>query len=165
MKKSSKIILATVLVVGISGTVLAFGAKHHYQNMSMQERTEMFNYHLSRKLDLNTEQEIKLESLSSRFGEVAEQIRQQKADRVQFIEDLLDEGPLDQAALLHKISQKTEIVNNNAPEMVALIAQFVDSLDPAQKTELKEMIQHRSHHHGFGGHFGPTYDHSQWIDG
>ncbi len=165
MKKSSKIILVSVLVLGVSGTVLAFGAKHHYENMSMQERADMFNYHISRKLDLNTEQEIKLESLTSRFSEIAQQLRQQRSDRAQFIEDLLDDGPLDQAALLQKITQKTDLVNQNAPEMVALIAQFVDSLDSDQKSELKQMIQKRSSHHGFGRHFGQERDYNQWIDG
>lgn len=165
MKKSSKIILVSVLVLGVSGTVLAFGAKHHYENMSMQERADMFNYHISRQLDLNTEQEIKLESMTSRFSEIAQQVRQQRSDRAQFIEDLLDEGPLDQTALLQKITQKTDLVNQNAPEMVALIAQFVDSLDSGQKSELKQMIQKRSSHHGFGRHFGHDRDYSQWIDG
>ncbi len=165
MKNSSKIILVSVLVLGVSGTVLAFGAKHHYENMSMQERTDMFNYHISRKLDLNTEQEIKLESLTSRFSEIAQQLRQQRSDRAQFIEDLLDDGPLDQTAMLQKITQKTDLVNQNAPEMVALIAQFVDSLDSDQKSELKQMIQKRSRHHGFGRYFGQERDYNQWIDG
>lgn len=165
MKKSSKIIIASVIILGVSGSVLAFGSRHHFENMSMQEKAEMFNYHISRKLELNTEQEIKLESLSSRFAEIMQQVKQQKQDRALFMDQLLGEGPLDQSALLQKISEKTGIVNDNAPEMVALIAQFVDSLDSAQKAELKNMIQKRAEHRGFTSHLGYRQDHTQWIDG
>jgi Spy/CpxP family protein refolding chaperone len=165
MKKSSKIILASVVVVAVSGSVFAYGARHHFENMSMQEKAEMFNYHISRKLDLNTEQEIKLESLSSRFAEIMQQVRQQKSERSQFIEDMLADGPLDQAAILQKINEKTELVNQNAPEVVALMAQFIDSLDSAQKQELGEMIQHRGGHGGFAHRFGQRHEYSQWIDG
>jgi Spy/CpxP family protein refolding chaperone len=165
MKKSSKIIIASVVILGISGSVLAFGAKHHFENMSMQEKAEMFNNHISRKLDLNTEQEVKLESLSSRFAEIIQQVKQQKEDRAQFIEQMLGEGPMDQTALLQKISDKTNMVNQNAPEMVALIAQFVNSLDAEQKAELKEMIEKRVGHRGFRGHYGYRENHSQWVNG
>lgn len=165
MKKSNKIIIASVVILGISGSVLAFGAKHHFENMSMQEKADMFNYHISRKLDLNSEQEIKLESLSSRFAEIMQQVKQQKEDRSLFIEQIVSEGPMDQTVLLQKITEKTEMVNQNAPEMVALIAQFVDSLDSEQKTDLKKMIEKRGGHRGFSGHFGHRQDHSQWIDG
>ncbi len=165
MKKSSKIIIASVVILMISGSVLAFGAKHHFENMSMQEKADMFNYHISRKLDLNSEQEIKLESLTSRFAEIMQQVRQQREDRVSVIQQMLGEGPMDQSAVLQKITEKTDMVNQNAPEMVALIAQFVDSLDAEQKVELKEMIEKRGGHYRFTGNFGYRHDHTQWIDG
>jgi inhibitor of KinA sporulation pathway (predicted exonuclease) len=131
----------------------------------MQEKTDMFNYHISRKLELNSEQEITLESLTSRFAEITQQLKQQKEDRAQFIEQILAEGPMDQASLLQKITEKTDMVNQNAPEMVALIAQFVDSLDAGQKAELKTMIEKRGNYTGFGGRFGHRHHYSQWIDG
>jgi hypothetical protein len=165
MKKSSKIIIASVVILLISGSVLAFGAKHHFENLSMKEKADMFNYHISRKLDLNTEQEIKLESLSSRLAEIMQQVKQQREGRSVFIEQIVNEGPMDQSVLLQKITEKTDMVNQNAPEIVALIAQFVDSLDAEQKTELKEMIEKRGAYKGFTGHFGHHHDHSQWIDG
>jgi hypothetical protein len=165
MKKSSKIIIASVVILTISGSVLAFGVKHRLENMSMQEKAVMFNNYISRKLELNSEQEIKLESLTSRFGEIMQQVKQQRKDRSQFIEQIESEGPMDQAALLQIITEKTEMVNQNAPEVVALITQFIDSLDIEQKTELKEMIQERGSYRGFSGRFGHHHDHNQWIDG
>ncbi len=165
MKKSSKIIIASVVILGISGSVLAFGAKHHFENMSMQEKAEMFNKRISRKLDLNAEQEVKLKSLSSRFAEIIQQVKQQQEDRASVIQQMLGEGPMDQTALLQRITDKTNMVNQNAPEVVALIAQFVDSLDAEQKVELKEMIKNRGGHRGFRGHFGDRDDQGQWITG
>jgi inhibitor of KinA sporulation pathway (predicted exonuclease) len=165
MKKSNKIIIASVVILGISGSVLAFGAKNHCENMTMQEKADMFNYHISRKLDLTTEQEIKLESLSSHLTEVLQPMKQQREDRASVIEQMLGEGPMDQSAVLQKITQKTDMVNRQAPEMVALIAQFVDSLDSGQKTELKKMIEKKGGYQGFAGHLGHRHDHSLWIDG
>lgn len=165
MKKSSKIVLASVLVIGISGSVFAFGARNHFENMTIQEKADMFNYHISRKLDLNSEQEIALESLTSRLSEIMQQLKQQHSEHHEMLEQMLDAGPLDQTSLLQKITAKTDMVNQHAPEVVALIAQFVDSLDAQQKDELKVMINKRGSRHGFAGHFGHRHDHSLWIDG
>lgn len=165
MKKSSKIILASVLVVGVAGGAFAFGSHHYFSSMTVQEKSEMFSYHISRKLDLNTQQELELEALTGRISEVMQQVKDNRQKRQELLDDLLiTEGPLDQAALLQRINSKTDMVNEKAPEMVALIAGFVDSLDTDQKQELKEMIKTRSGH-SFGHRFGRHGDHKQWVDG
>lgn len=153
MKTSSKILIASVLVVVVGGTALAFGGRHHLNHMSAEEKADMISYYASRKLDLNTEQELKLETLTQRVAEIAQQLREDRSTRQQWLEDMINDGPLDQAALLQKISSKTETVNQNAPEVVGLIAEFVDSLEPGQKDRLKELIAHRGGRH-HGGRWG-----------
>ena len=152
MKKTSKIVLVSLAVIAIGGGVLAYGASHKYcSNVTLEERADMFNYHISRKLDLNTIQESNLESLTSKMVEIGQQLKQQRSERQAFVDGLIGEGPLDQQALLQKIGEKTEWVNQSAPDVVALIGQFIDSLDAGQKAELRKMIEKRSY---FGGHRG-----------
>lgn len=150
MKKRSKIILASVLAIGVTSGVFAFGSHHHFSNMSVQEKAEMINYRISRKLDLNSEQEVNLELLTGRVSELMQQVHENKKSHVDQIGEFLTEEPLDQTALLEKISNKTTLVNQHAPEMVGLLAGFVDSLDNEQKQEIKRMIEKRHGKHRFG---------------
>lgn len=162
MKRSSKIILVTLAVVGISGTVMAFGGKQYCNNMNAEEKADMINYRISRKLDLNSEQEVYLESLTGRVAEIAEQAREDRETRQQWLEDLISDQPFDQSTLLQKVNEKTDMVKQNAPEVITLLGQFVDSLDSEQKSELKDLISKRG---GFGGRgFGGRH-HNHWIDG
>jgi hypothetical protein len=165
MKRSGKIITATLLFLGATGSVLAFGARNHSANMDIQEKADMFNYYVSRKLDLNTVQEVNLEALSSRFAQVMQQVKQQHEEQSQLLDQLLADGPLDQALLLSKISEKTARVDQYAPEMVGLIAQFVDSLDSGQKLQLKQIIQQRHSRHHYDGLFRQPGDAEPRIDG
>ena len=165
MKRSRKIILASVLALGISGAVLAVGSHHYCSTMTMQEKSEMFNYYLSRKLDLNSDQEVRLESLSSRVAAILDKVRQERDQREVLIDELLTNQPLDQAALLGRISEKTDYVDQHAPEVVGLLAGFVDSLDAGQKDKLRQMVKQRHGRHGFGHRFGRHHDHGEWIDG
>lgn len=162
MKKSSKIILITLAVVGISGTVMAFGGKQYCNNMNAEDKADMINYLMSRKLDLNTEQEVYLESLTGRVAELAEQAREDRETRQQWVEGLISDQPFDQSTLLQKVNEKTDLIKQNAPEVITLLGQFVDSLNSEQKAELKEFISKRG---GFGGRGLGGRHHGHWIDG
>ncbi len=151
MKRSSKIILSTVLAIAVSGAALAFGSHHYFSGLTVQEKSEMFTHHFSKKLDLNEVQQANLQALSSRAAEILQTIRQDHQSRDEFIDRILSDQALDQAAILQKINQKTVLVNEHAPELVGLLAGFVDSLDAEQKSELKQMIEKRRSHR-FGHH-------------
>ncbi len=148
MKKTTKIVVTTVLVLGVTSAVFAFGA-NHFANMSMQDKAEMFSHHIDGKLDLTDVQEGKLDQLITRVSELMQKAHNERESHEQMVDELITDQPLDQSFILQKINSKTEMVNSNAPEVVALLAGFVDSLDAEQKKELKEMIGHRK-----GGRFG-----------
>lgn len=152
MKKTSKIILAGVLAVSVTGTAVAFGAYQHFAGMSMQDKAEMMSNRLERKLDLTEVQKDKLLQLTQRAATIMDQVKQQDPSRSEWIAQLLDDETLDQTALLSRINQKTALVNDNAPEMVGLMAEFVDSLNAEQKAEIKSMINQRGMMHRGGGH-------------
>ena len=152
MKKSSKIILTTVLSIGVVGGVFAYGAHHHFSNMTAQEKAEMISDRIDRKLELNDLQKQNLDALTLHIAGIVEEVRMERQTRFQMVEDLLSDGPVDQASLVQQINDKTILVNDKAPELVAKLAGFIDSLDAEQKADIKSMIEHRrSHrlnHHG-----------------
>ncbi len=153
MKKSSKIIIVSVLTLGLAGGAFAFGSHHYFSSMSMQEKADMFGDHVSKRLDLNAVQEDKLDQLTGRIATIMQQVKQDRESHEQFVDQLITDQPLDQTELLNKINQKTAMVNDNAPEMVGLLAGFVDSLNAEQKAEIKAMIEKRRGHR-FGRHRG-----------
>jgi len=148
MKKTTKIVVTTVLALGVTGAVFAFGA-NHFANRSIQEKAEMFSDYLDGKLDLTDTQEVKLDQLVIRVSELMQKAHSERESHQQRLNEIITEQPLDQSLILQKLSRKTEMINSNAPEVVALLAEFVDSLNPDQKQELKEMIDHKK-----GGRFG-----------
>ncbi|MBT3204864.1 MAG: hypothetical protein HOM14_20590 [Gammaproteobacteria bacterium] len=151
MKKSSKIIIVSVLTLGLAGGAFAFGSHHYFSSMSMHEKAEMFEGHVSKRLDLNDVQQDKLGQLTDRITTIMQQVKQERQDHEQFLQQLITDQPLDQTELLSKINQKTAMINDNAPEMVGLLASFVDSLDAEQKAKIKGMIEKRKGHR-FGRH-------------
>ena len=151
MKKSSKIIIASVLTVGVAGGVFAYGAHHHYSNMTPQEKAEMISDRVERKLELNQEQRQNLDVLALHIADLMQEVKKNRQARMQMFDELISDGPIDQAALLQKINDKTALVNEKAPELVAKVAGFVDSLDADQKAEIRDMVEHRRGHR-FGGH-------------
>ncbi|MBL7002894.1 MAG: hypothetical protein ISR69_02560 [Gammaproteobacteria bacterium] len=154
MKKSSKIILATVMVIGVSGAAVGFG-KHHFSNMPLSEKAEMINQRVGDKLELNDLQKDHFSQLTGRVSELMQQAKAERPDKKELINQFLNDQPLDQNALLQKLNDKTQLVNQYAPEVVALLAKFTDSLTTEQKEEVKEMLVKRGRfggRQGFGSH-------------
>ncbi len=153
MKKSSKIIIVSILTLGLAGGAFAFGSQYYFSSMSMQEKADMFGGHVSKKLDLNDVQKDKLDQLTGRIVTIIQQVKQQRQADEQLVDHLITDQPLNQIELLSRINQKTAMVNDHAPEMVGLLANFVNSLDTEQKAEVNAMIEKRKSHR-FGRHGG-----------
>ena len=81
------------------------------------------------------------------------QVRMPQEERQVWINQLINDGPLDQAALLTRVNERTQWVNQHAPEVIGLLGEFVDGLNAEQKQELKQFMSKRSEHHrGQGWH-------------
>lgn len=147
MKKSSKIILAGVLAISVAGGVFAFGSHHHFSTMSKHEKADMIKHRIGYKLDLTSQQEVHLEALTGRVVELMQQASDHRQVQGYLLNDMVSGQPLDQVALLESTKHKTVFVNEQAPEIVALLAGFVDSLDVQQKQQIKQLIEQRRGHH------------------
>jgi hypothetical protein len=67
---------------------------------------------------------------------------------MELMQQFLSQPTLDQAKALQMVQQKTQMINDKAPQIIASIAGFLDSLDSEQKKELREHLGERmSRHH------------------
>ncbi len=147
MKKSTKIITIAVLALGVTSGVLAYGA-HTTWRMSPEDKAEYVTEKITGKLELNATQQENLRSLSANVIQVMTDVRSDRKAHMETLQQLLSEPTLDQARALQMVQQKTEMINAKAPEIIASLAGFLDSLDSEQKNQLSEHFgNHMRHHH------------------
>jgi Spy/CpxP family protein refolding chaperone len=145
MKKSTKIIAIAIVTLGVTSTVFAFGA-HHGWRMSPEDKAEFMTGKITEKLELNTSQQQQLQTLSATVLQIMNDVRSNRVDHMDTVQRMLSEPTLDQSKVLEMIRQKTDMINETAPDVVASIAGFLDSLDAEQKQQLREHMQNRMHH-------------------
>ena len=149
MKKSTKIIGLAILVLGATSGVFAYSA-HHAWNMSPEDKAEYVTEKITEKLELNAMQRDSLQALSVNLIQIMSDVRSDRQARMETLQQFLSEPTLDQARVLQMVQQKTEMINQKAPEVVASLAGFLDSLDSEQKNQLREHfanhIRHRNQH-------------------
>ena len=146
MKRSSKIILATVLGLGLVGGVAAYG-KHHFGDPT--RLAEYMVGHVSDELELTAVQAQSLRELADELVELKTTMkRDMSADR-QVIRDMITAPSFDQAKAIDMLSAKTALVQNNSPTVMAALGKFLDGLSAAQKSEITTHLDHhRDRHHG-----------------
>ena len=147
MKKSTKIIAITVLTLGVTTGVFAYGA-HHAWKMSPEKKAEYVTEKMTENLELNAMQQDNLKLLSATVLEMMSDVRSGRTEHMELMQQFLSDPTMDQARALQMIQQKTQMINDRAPQMIASIAGFLDSLDSEQKKELREhMNEHMDRHH------------------
>ena len=74
------------------------------------------------------------------------EVRSNRVDHMDIVQGMISEPTLDQSKVLEMIRQKTDMINQKAPNVVASIAEFLDSLNAEQKQQLREHMKTRGHH-------------------
>jgi Spy/CpxP family protein refolding chaperone len=149
MKLSSRIITAVLLIAGSSGVVYAFG-KHNDWGMSPEEKVEFVTERVTKKLDLDSQQQLNFTVLAETVAQIMRDAKVTKAQHVGEIGVLLQEPSFDQARALELVQQKTRMIDAKAPSVIASLAVFVDSLNIEQKRQLQEFVQHHHQRRGHG---------------
>jgi Spy/CpxP family protein refolding chaperone len=151
MKLSTRIITAILLVAGSSGVVYAFG-RHGDWNLTTDEKIELVSNRVSDKLQLDDAQRQKFTGLAETVAAVMQQVRPSREQRFEEISALLREPVFDQARALQLVQQRTRLIDEKAPEVIASLAAFLDSLTPAQRMQLQEFVRDRHDHHRHDRH-------------
>ena len=149
MKLSTRIITAILLIAGSSGVVYAF-SKHNGWGMSPDEKVEFVTERVTRKLELDSQQQQNFAELAETVVQIMQDTRMTKAQHVDEIGTLLQEPSFNQARALEMVEQKTRMINEKAPLVIASLAVFLDSLNLEQKQQMQEFMQHHHQRHGHG---------------
>ena len=150
MKNSTKIIAVTVLALSVTSGVLAYGA-HSAWKMGPEEKAEYLTEKITENLELDVIQQQNLKVLSVTLLEIIQDVRSNRNEHREMVQQLLSEPTMDQVKVLQMIQQKTQVINDRAPQLIASVAGFLDSLDSEQKKEWREhmgeyMSRHQEHH-------------------
>lgn len=146
MKKATKITVVTILILGVATGVYAFGSHNHW-NMSPEQKAEFVTDRITDKLELDATQQQGLHDLAGTLIEIMGDVRANHDQHMDLVQRLIAAPTLDQAQALEMIRQKTQLINEKAPQAIASLAGFLDSLDEDQKTQLREFTGKRMGHH------------------
>ncbi|MBV1952077.1 MAG: Spy/CpxP family protein refolding chaperone [Cycloclasticus sp.] len=143
MTKFKKIIIGGLVgLITFGGLVACKGPGHHGGFAKGGE-------FMAKRLDLNEEQKSKMTRL---FETIKTEVETHKANQPkQQIIALLAEPELNQGKALAMLEQRTDKIKESAPTVIAAIANFTNSLDDKQRTQLQEMLKKSK---PSGRHFG-----------
>lgn len=145
MKPFTKLAVVAVLGVGILGAMAGCG--HRFAHKTPQERADWIVKNISDELKLNDAQLGKLNALKDELLAVRSEYRKNRGDTQKTVDELLSQPTLDQARVLTLIRERTQEVNDKAPQVVTAFAGFYDSLTPEQQKKLHNEFSERMERH------------------
>jgi len=135
---------ASILVGGLS----ACGHPRHDYGMAMSdtERAEFRGKMIDRvasKLDLTADQKQRLGVLADKLQEQRAALMGKTTDPRAEVQALIAGEKFDRTRAQSLVTEKTAALSSKSPEVIAAMADFFDSLTPAQQTKVREALQRR----------------------
>ena len=135
-----------VLVAGLS----ACGHRSHEfgANLSAEEYAQKRDKMVSKaasKLDLNEDQKTRLATLGDKlYAQRTALIGDTKDPRAE-MKALVSGDKFDKARAQTLITEKTTALQSKSPDVIAALADFYDSLNPAQQQKVRDYMEGRGH--------------------
>jgi len=132
---------ATILVGGLS----ACSRGHHGQWSETQvtEARGKVIEKISSRLELNDAQKLKLGLLADEIIAQRTAFRGQGTDPRLEVQTLIKGDKFDRARAQTLLEQKTQAVQGNGPKVLTALADFYDSLNPAQQKQVRDKLERR----------------------
>lgn len=135
---------ASILVGGLSA---CSHHRHGYgMGMSDSDRAEFRVKMMDRvasKLDLNADQKQRLGVLADRLQEQRAALMGKTTDPRAEVRALVAGEKFDRARAQALVTEKTAALTSKSPEVIAAMADFFDSLTPAQQAKVRDAMQGR----------------------
>ncbi|MFT5691083.1 MAG: Spy/CpxP family protein refolding chaperone [Oceanicoccus sp.] len=145
MKRSKKIIIAVIFTFGIAGGAVAYG-KHQWGDPDT--RAKHVIAYVTEELNLEPGQSEKLVALKDLIMQAGKTMRNEMAPLHSDIKAVIGADSFDQDKALAMFDSKIALINQHAPDVMAALGAFLDSLNPDQKAEVVGFMQHkRGHNH------------------
>lgn len=139
--------LIALSALTLLGGLAACGSHGHERGQWSPERvTEMRGKVLEqagRKLDLNEAQKQKLGALADEMLAARSALRGNAADPRTEFKALMAGSTFDRVAAQALLTNKTQTVQAQAPKLITAMADFYDSLNPAQQQQVREFMDKR----------------------
>jgi protein CpxP len=135
---------ATILLGGLSACGHRGG--HERGPMSEERVGEMRGKVIERvsgKLELNEAQKLKLGVLADEMIAQRKAMRGDSADPRTEMKALVAGEKFDRTRAQTLLTQKTEVVQAGGPKVISAMADFYDSLNPAQQAQVRERLDKR----------------------
>ncbi len=147
MGRKTRFFLVALIVVGVAG-----GAIHYRFGGGVQAHADRFVSRIDGELHLDRDQLAALHALKSTLLSLHRDWHRAAGADAERMTALLVAPSLDQQALLDLVAEHTRTVNEKAPEVVAALARFTDSLDAGQKATMRDTIGQKRRWHHRPGH-------------
>ncbi len=141
MKTATKWILVSVGGIALVST-LAFGGSR-YGHHDPEAFAERLMERVTEKLELNAAQTEKLHGIKDAITDAREKLRENRKDKRDEVLTLLEQPTLDQEKAMALLTERGDAMKEQAPKVIAAIADFYDSLTPEQQQTLRESIKKR----------------------
>ena len=145
MKRSTKIISAVVLSIGLATGATAYAK---YKGGFGDGHSAYMLGYISSELELDASQKQQLELLSSKILAVKTDFKAQSKPMHQEVRQLLSTEKFDQQQALNLLNNKIAVINQQAPEVLIALGNFLDGLNPEQKAEVLAFIDQKHAKHG-----------------
>ena len=141
MKIRNRYIVAIVSALGIAVAVAGcgHGMRHHESGDYAIRHIEK----LGKELNLNGAQTAKLNAVTETLRKGRDTMRGKHEERQKAMLALLDQPKLDRQRALGLVQETTRDINDRAPEVVAVMGDFYDSLTPPQQQKLRDELKER----------------------
>lgn len=137
---------ASILVGGLTACghrPHGFGANMSAEE-SAQQRAKMLE-RVSGKLDLNADQKQRLGVLGDKLHAQRMALMGQSQDPRAELKALVAGDKFDRARAQTLVTEKTTVLQSKSPEVIAALADFYDSLNPAQQQKVRDFMARRGH--------------------
>ena len=148
MQRTGKILIAILLTLGIASAATAVG-KHRFG--SSEKRAKHAVNYISDELNLDSTQHQALSVFKDHLITSRKNFHKEMDQLHQDANTVLTADVFDRARALELVDSRTAMINAAAPELVSALGDFLDSLNPEQKTKVSDFIekriQHKRHRH------------------
>jgi len=133
------------IIVAVFGLLLAGSLAWAKQGggFGPENRSERIVEKVSKRLDLDDTQQAKLEHFAQQMTGMREQKREQRKEGRQELMQLLDASTIDRNRAMDLLDARHREFKSHMQELVDAFSDFSDSLNMAQRDELKQILAER----------------------
>ncbi len=146
IKRSLYSLVGASIVLG--GLSACGHSRHGYGNMSAEDQAQMRGKIIERvsgKLDLNADQKQRLNVLADKLQEQRTALVGKTTNPRADVQALVAGDKFDRSRAQTLVAEKTAAITGKSPEVITAMADFYDSLTPAQQTKVREAMQKGRH--------------------